>query len=110
VASGFPLGRSATLLAALSLPAFAAGQLAERCTPCHGPGGNSTTPGIPSIAAQPQVFLENLLILMREGLRGGPAMQQLLAGAGDREIVAVAAHYAKLPGGAEGGGSEQARV
>jgi cytochrome c553 len=90
-------GRRAWLLAALLFSAPAAAQLAERCASCHGPDGTSVTPGIPSIAAQPKVFIENLLILMREGVRGGEAMQQQMKGVSDREIVALAAHFAKLP-------------
>ena len=43
------------------------------CTACHGPGGNSPTPAIPSIAQQPKTFLENQLVLIREGLRDVPA-------------------------------------
>ena len=90
-------GRRAWLLAALLFTAPAAAQLAERCASCHGPDGTSVTPGIPSIAAQPKVYIENLLILMREGVRGGEAMQQQMKGVSDREIVALAAHFAKLP-------------
>ena len=90
-------GRRAWLLAALLFSAPVAAQLAERCASCHGPGGNSVTPGIPSIAAQPRVFLENLLILMREGVRGSAAMQQQMKGVSDREIIALATHFAKLP-------------
>ena len=90
-------GRRAWWLAALLFSAPVAAQLAERCASCHGPGGNSVTPGIPSIAAQPKVFLENLLILMREGVRGSAAMQQQMKGVSDREIIALATHFAKLP-------------
>jgi cytochrome c553 len=90
-------GRRAWLLSALLFSAPAVAQLAERCAPCHGPDGTSATPGIPSIAAQPRVFVENLLILMREGVRGGDAMQQQMKGLGDREIIGLAAHFAKLP-------------
>ncbi len=91
-------GRWAGLLTALFLSVSQA-QIDERlkvCAGCHGPDGNSFAPGIPSIAAQPVVFLENLMILMREGLRGSAPMQQLLKGVSDREIAAIAAHYAKL--------------
>jgi cytochrome c553 len=90
-------GRRACLLAAVLFSTSAAAQLAERCASCHGPDGTSVTPGIPSIAAQPRVFIENLLILMREGVRGGEAMQQQMKGVSDREIVALAAHFARLP-------------
>jgi cytochrome c553 len=67
------------------------------CARCHGPDGNSRTPGVPSIAGQPKVFLENYLVLTREGLRGSENMHELLHGVPDREIVALAAHYSKLP-------------
>ena len=90
-------GRRAWLLAALLLSAPAAAQLEERCASCHGPDGTSVTPGIPSIAAQPRIFVENVLVLMREGVRGGEAMQQQMKGVSDREIIALAVHFAKLP-------------
>jgi cytochrome c553 len=90
-------GRRVLLLAALFLSAPVAAQLAERCASCHGPDGNSVMPGMPSIAAQPRVFVENLLILVREGVRGSEAMQQQMKGLNDREIIALAAQIAKLP-------------
>jgi len=90
-------GRRAWLLAALLFSAPAAAQLAERCASCHGPDGTSVTPRVPSIAAQPKVFVENLLILMREGVRGSEAMQQQMKGMSDREIITLAAHFSKLP-------------
>lgn len=93
---GLGPGPGALLLAALSSAGPAAGPLAERCAPCHGPGGSSATPGIPSIAAQPKVFLEDQLVLVREGLRGGEAMREILKGASDREVAALAEHYAGL--------------
>jgi len=103
-------GRRAALLAALLFSGAAAAQPTERCAPCHGPDGNSATPGIPSIAAQPKVFIENLLILVREGLRGSEAMKQVMKGMSDREIVALAAHYAKLPARAAAGKADPAML
>ena len=67
------------------------------CATCHGTDGNSVKAGIPSIAGQPKVFLENYLVMTREGLRGSDDMQVLLKGLPDREIVALAAYYSKLP-------------
>ena len=46
------------------------------------PAGNSLVPSIPSIAGQPKVFLENQLVLIREGLRDVPAMKAVMGGAG----------------------------
>lgn len=67
------------------------------CAGCHGADGNSQTPGIPSIAGQPRIYLENQLIILREGLRVQPQMQQAVEGLTDKEIVQLAQHYARLP-------------
>jgi cytochrome c553 len=88
------------LLTALFVTLAAHGQVEERvrvCAGCHGTDGNSSVAGVPSIAAQPRVFLENYLVLTREGLRGTEVMQQLLKGVADADIVQLARHYAALP-------------
>ena len=66
---------------------------AALCESCHGPGGNSTTRSIPSIAGQPVTFLENQLVFFREGLRNAPVMQPLMQGAKDEDITALARHF-----------------
>jgi len=68
----------------------------KSCAACHGEDGNSAIASTPSIAGQPRIFLENYLVLTREGLRGSDAMQALLKGIPDREIVALARHYSGL--------------
>lgn len=68
----------------------------KACAACHGADGNSSIAGTPSIAGQPKIFLENYLVMTREGLRGSEAMQALLKGMPDREIVALARHYSEL--------------
>jgi cytochrome c553 len=97
------LGRWA-LLAALFISSAQAqkGGDPSACAACHGADGNSTTPGTPSIAGQPKIFLENYLVMTREGLRGSPTMQALFKGVSDKDIVALAVHFSKLkhkPGG-----------
>ena len=84
------------LLAALFISA-AHGQTEDRlaaqlrtCAGCHGADGNSTIAGTPSIAAQPRIFVENYLVMTREGIRGSAVMQELLKGVPDKEIVALA--------------------
>jgi cytochrome c553 len=99
------VGRWGILLAALFVStAFA--QAVERlkvCAGCHGADGNSALAGTPSLAGQPRIFLENYLVLTREGLRGTKVMQDLLKGVKDPEIVALATHYSKLaPKASEG--------
>jgi len=80
------------LLAALSFPAAAADRIAL-CESCHGPGGNSTTANVPSIAGQPVTFLENQLIFFREGLRNAPVMVPLMKGVEDAEVTSLARHF-----------------
>ena len=66
------------------------------CAACHGADGNSAIAGTPSIAAQPRIFLENYLVMTREGLRGNDVMRALLKGVPDKDIVALAKHYTSL--------------
>lgn len=89
-------GRCA-LLAALFVSVAFAQDPAATCAGCHGADGNSQTPNIPSIAGQPKLFIENQLILFREGLRVSPAMQPAVQGLTDKEIVRLADHYARQP-------------
>lgn len=65
----------------------------QACMACHGPQGNSQIPTTPSLAGQPRVFLENQLVLIREGLRVVPEMKGLLDGVPDAEIVEMAAWF-----------------
>jgi len=69
----------------------------EACVACHGPGGNSVQPNVPSIAGQPKLFIENQLVLMREELRPAPQMQAIVKGMKDAEISRLADHFSKLP-------------
>jgi len=64
---------------------------------CHGPGGNSVTSGVPSIAGQPKLFLENQLVLIREELRPSPQMLPVVKGMKDAELSRLAEHFSRLP-------------
>jgi len=84
--------------ALLSLPA-AGGmdegrQKAEACTPCHGPGGNSTTPMYPSIAGQPRQFIEMSLIMFREGRRINEVMKPLVDKMSNADVRDLAQYFA----------------
>jgi len=87
-------GQWAALLTAL---VFSLATAQEPCAACHGPGGNSVTPGIPSIAGQPKLFLETQLVLIREELRPSPQMLPIVQGMKDAEITRLAEHFSKLP-------------
>lgn len=67
------------------------------CAACHGPGGNSMVAQWPSLAGQPKLFVENQLVLIREGLRDIPVMRAAVAGLKDEDIVALAVHFAAQP-------------
>jgi cytochrome c553 len=67
------------------------------CAACHGVGGQSSTPAVPSLAAQPRTFIENQLVLIREGLRDVPAMKGVMAAVDDAEIAVLARYFAAQP-------------
>ena len=97
------------MLAALFI-SVAHAQVGERlksCATCHGADGNSVTQGVPSIAGQPKIFLENYLVMTREGIRGAGDMQVLMKGVSDRDIVELARHYSTLPARTEPGPVDQ---
>lgn len=74
----------------------AAARLAA-CGACHGADGQSQIGAIPSLAGQPLIFLENQLVLIREGVREIAQMKGMLEGVSDAEITQLARHYAGLP-------------
>ena len=76
----------------LTLPAALAA-----CTACHGPDGNAPIAQFPSLAGQPSVFLENQMVLIREGLRDIPVMKEVMAGLADEVIVELAKHFSARP-------------
>jgi len=87
--------------------------LAERikaCAACHGEDGNSQQPDIPSLAAQPEFFLTNQLVLFREGVRKVEAMSPLLKNLTDDDLIALARHFSSLPPKASGARIDSALV
>lgn len=83
--------------AVVSASARTLDERAAECAACHGERGSSSAPGVPSIAGQPQFFLMNQLILMREGVRPVAAMADVLKGLKDEEAVALAERFAAIP-------------
>jgi cytochrome c553 len=96
------LNRGGRALAAAALLFFAWPAQAQQppdaklalCMACHGPQGNSQISTTPSLAGQPKLFLENQLVLIREGLREIPSMKGQLDGLKDAELTALATHFA----------------
>jgi cytochrome c553 len=93
---------AAVLAVTAGAPAHAADpdagrQKAEPCKACHGPDGNATTPGIPSIAGQPAIFTHWQLIKFRDGRRKDPQMSPFAANLSDADMADLAAYYAAQP-------------
>ena len=63
------------------------------CAACHGADGNSKTSASPSLAGQPRTFLENQMIMIREGIRDIPLMKGQLDGVSDTDVIALAKHF-----------------
>ncbi len=72
-------------------------QRLQACMACHGPTGNSQIENIPSLASQPRLFIENQLVLIREGVRDIAAMKALLDGVSDEDIGRMARYFAEQP-------------
>jgi cytochrome c553 len=65
------------------------------CMACHGSNGNSVIPTTPSLAGQPRVFIENQLVLIREGIREIPQMKGLLDKYKDEDFVALGQYFSE---------------
>ena len=70
-------------------------QTLQLCAACHGDKGNSQMPLSPSLAGQPRVFIENQLVMIREGLREVAQMKGLLADMKDEEFTALAKYFSQ---------------
>ena len=91
---------AASLLAATTAGAAdieAGRRKAEACTACHGPDGNATIPGTPSLAGQPVYFTHWQLIKYRDGRRKDPQMTPLAEKLSDTDMADLAAFYAAQP-------------
>ena len=83
---------SGAAAAAVDLAAGAA--KAETCVPCHGPAGISQMADTPSLAGQPDGFLQWQLVFFRTGTRKSPVMQPMAATLKDDDIRNLAAWFA----------------
>jgi cytochrome c553 len=70
---------------------------AELCAGCHGEGGISQTENIPSLAAQPDQFLQWQLVFFRGGSRKNEQMQPIAEEISNEDIRNLGAYFASLP-------------
>jgi cytochrome c553 len=67
------------------------------CLACHGPEGQSLTPGTPSLGGQPSFFVIAQLFLFRRGGRTSAAMSEAARTLSDDDLRAFGAWASKLP-------------
>ena len=89
------------LVAVASTPAHAADAAvgkdkAEVCSGCHGEGGISQTENIPSLAGQPDQFIQWQLVFFRGGARKSEQMQPIAEAVSNEDIRALGAYFAAL--------------
>ena len=80
------------------------------CQACHGEGTRAPIPGAPWLAAQPKVFLETRLVLIREGLSPVDSMKGLLDALKDDELSALATYFSSLPAPASATNRDSAKA
>jgi cytochrome c553 len=91
---GLALGLSA-LTGAHAADAVAAGkEKAEMCVGCHGENGISQTENIPSLAGQPDQFVQWQLVFFRSGARKNEQMQPIAEQVSNEDIRNLGAYFA----------------
>jgi cytochrome c553 len=71
-------------------------QKAEICTGCHGDNGISQTENIPSLAGQPDQFIQWQLVYFRAGTRKNEQMQPIVEAINNEDIRNLGAYFASL--------------
>ena len=83
-----PLARAADIAAGK--------EKAELCAGCHGDNGISQTENIPSLAAQPDQFIQWQLVYFRAGARKNEQMQPIVEQLNNDDIRNLGAYFASL--------------
>jgi cytochrome c553 len=69
---------------------------AELCSGCHGEDGISQTDNIPSLAGQPDQFIQWQLVFFRAGARKSEQMQPIVEQIDNEDIRNLGAYFASL--------------
>jgi cytochrome c553 len=95
----------AAILAALSVPSFAASGDAEAghkkstpCAACHGAKGISVSPEFPNLAGQYPDYIQTALTHYKNGKRKNPIMQAQVANLTPKDIMDLAAYFSDQQG------------
>jgi len=91
---------AAALFAGVAGPANSADETIKEkatvCTPCHGEAGISGTENTPSLAGQPDPFLQWQLVFFRSGSRKSEVMQPIVEQINNEDIRNLGAYFASL--------------
>ncbi len=82
--------------AAHAADAGAVAEKATMCAGCHGENGISQTENIPSLAGQPDQFIQWQLVFFRGGARKNEQMQPIAEAIGNEDVRALGAYFASL--------------
>src|SRR6266403_2006249 len=94
---GLALGFSALAGVPAHAADIAAGkETAELCVGCHGEAGISQTENIPSLAGQPDQFIQWQLVFFRSGTRKSDEMQPVVEQLNNEDIRILGAYFAAL--------------
>jgi len=77
-------------------PADAIKEKVATCVGCHGENGVSQTENVPSLAGQPDQFIQWQLVFFRAGSRKNELMQPLVEGLSNEDVRSLGAYYASL--------------
>jgi cytochrome c553 len=95
-----PLMLAAAVLAVVARSVNAADESikekAAQCTPCHGEAGISETENTPSLAGQPDQFLQWQLVFFRSGSRKNEVMQPIAEQVNNDDVRNLGAYFASL--------------
>lgn len=69
---------------------------AQPCATCHGTNGISTSPEIPNLAGQKQVYLQNAIKQYRDGVRKNAMMNTFAKPLSDTDIANIAAFFSEM--------------
>jgi cytochrome c553 len=89
---------AAAPVAPLHAADIAAGKIAaEACAGCHGENGVSSVEYTPSLAGQPDLFIQWQIVFFRAGVRQNAMMRPIVEALGNEDIRNLGAYYASLP-------------
>jgi cytochrome c553 len=95
--NAFVLGLSGLASVPVHAADTATGQeKAEMCVGCHGDGGISQTENVPSLAGQPDQFIQWQLVFFRGGSRKNERMQPIAEEISNDDIRTLGAYFAAL--------------